>query len=247
MSTLRTNLVSWWSMNELSGTRVDSHGTVNLTDNNTVGNAAGKQGNGADFESTFSEFLNANNSVSTPVFTTGDYTLSMWYKPESLSSTQVLFCINGSGETEAANSQIIFRVNSNGSLNMFHEYGAGNNSNNTTSATPISSTGTWYHIILQRDISNGRYAVYVDNTFIEFQSFSDDPTGGTAGNISIGSYQTGGGDYVDGIIDEVGFWHTLLDSSQRSELYNSGNGITYADTAPAGVEAVFIPKVSFIG
>jgi hypothetical protein len=35
----KTNLVSWWDFEEESGARVDSHGSNDLTDNNTVGRA----------------------------------------------------------------------------------------------------------------------------------------------------------------------------------------------------------------
>lgn len=38
----KTNLVSWWDMNEPSGTRTDLHGTNDLTDNNTVTTREGK-------------------------------------------------------------------------------------------------------------------------------------------------------------------------------------------------------------
>jgi hypothetical protein len=38
----KTSLISWWQLNEPSGSRGDSHGTNTLTDNNTVGSAVGK-------------------------------------------------------------------------------------------------------------------------------------------------------------------------------------------------------------
>lgn len=38
---LTDNLISWWSLDEASGTRYDSHGTNHLTDNNTVSSEAG--------------------------------------------------------------------------------------------------------------------------------------------------------------------------------------------------------------
>ncbi len=40
-SALKTSLEAWWDLQEESGTRVDSHGSNNLTDNNTVTAAAG--------------------------------------------------------------------------------------------------------------------------------------------------------------------------------------------------------------
>lgn len=38
----KTSMVSWWSLDEASGSRADSHGSNTLTDNNTVTQAAGK-------------------------------------------------------------------------------------------------------------------------------------------------------------------------------------------------------------
>ena len=40
-SDLLTSLVSWWELDELSGTRIDAHGSNNLTDNATVTNEIG--------------------------------------------------------------------------------------------------------------------------------------------------------------------------------------------------------------
>ena len=37
----KTSMVSWWALNETSGTRNDSHGTNHLTDNNTVTSSIG--------------------------------------------------------------------------------------------------------------------------------------------------------------------------------------------------------------
>ncbi|MDA2917638.1 hypothetical protein MYX64_12505, partial [Nitrospinae bacterium AH_259_B05_G02_I21] len=54
---LLTDLKAHWKLNEASGTRSDSHGSNDLTDNNTVGQAAGKIGNAADFIRVNSEYL----------------------------------------------------------------------------------------------------------------------------------------------------------------------------------------------
>jgi hypothetical protein len=44
-----TNLISWWSLDEASGSRADKHGANTLTDNNTVLSAAGKKSNAGNF------------------------------------------------------------------------------------------------------------------------------------------------------------------------------------------------------
>src|SRR3990167_7395409 len=79
-----TGLISWWSLDEASGQRNDSHGSNHLTDNNTVLSAAGKVGNAADFEKSNSEFLSIADN---PNLSTGDidFTIAIWVKPETAS------------------------------------------------------------------------------------------------------------------------------------------------------------------
>ncbi len=55
------NLAAWWSFDEASGARNDSHGSSHLTDNNTVTSAAGKKSNAASFASANAEYLNRSD------------------------------------------------------------------------------------------------------------------------------------------------------------------------------------------
>ena len=81
---LKTNLVSYWKMEEASGSRVDVHGSNDLTDNNTVLNATGISGNGADHERDTSEWLSIAHASQTNLdVTTGDFSISCWIKRES--------------------------------------------------------------------------------------------------------------------------------------------------------------------
>ena len=71
------NLVSYWSFDEVSGTRNDSEGSNHLTDNGTVTTADGKQNSSADFDDSNNEYLShASNSD----FQTGDvdFTWAGW-------------------------------------------------------------------------------------------------------------------------------------------------------------------------
>ena len=79
---LTDNLVAWWTLGETSGTRFDCIGSNDLTDNNTVGSAAGIQGNAADFEETAQEYLKTNDN---PELSTGDidFSITAWVMLES--------------------------------------------------------------------------------------------------------------------------------------------------------------------
>ena len=51
------DIIAWWTLDETSGSRSDSHGTATLSDNNTVGYATGKQSNAASFVEANTEYL----------------------------------------------------------------------------------------------------------------------------------------------------------------------------------------------
>ena len=48
---LTDDMISFWELEESSGTRADAHGAHTLTDNNTVGQGTGVVGNCADLNS----------------------------------------------------------------------------------------------------------------------------------------------------------------------------------------------------
>jgi len=76
---LTTSLIAFWPLNESAGTREDIFAGHDLSDNNTVGNAAGILGQAALFVSTDSEHLLHTN---TGTLTTGDvnFSMSTWFR-----------------------------------------------------------------------------------------------------------------------------------------------------------------------
>ena len=51
-----------------------------------------------------------------------------------------------------------------------------------------------------------------------------DSTNPFAIGVWTGAFPSGN---MDGLIDEVGFWKRTLTSGERTQLYNSGNGLAY--------------------
>jgi hypothetical protein len=78
-STLATGLVSYWELEEVSGTRVDSHGSNDLTDNNTVGSGTGIQGNCANLEKSNTEDLSISDASQSGLNITQDLSFSGWF------------------------------------------------------------------------------------------------------------------------------------------------------------------------
>ena len=238
-STLPTSLISYWELEEASGTRVDSHGSNDLSDNNTVGQMTGKQGDAADFEKANSEYLSISDASQSGLDISGDFSIALWYKPESTPSganNNLVAKWRNSGASqrayalahrESGGESLAIAVSNNGSSNDFKVY------------SQTLTNGTWYHIVATYDASASQYRMYVDGSehgsspqtgsITSVHNSTDDFAIG-ADNVAAGAFN-----HIDGAIDEVGIWSKVLTSSEVSDLYSSGTGIPY-DAGGGGAE-----------
>lgn len=221
---LLANLVSFWSLEEASGSRADAHGSNALADNNTVTNAAGKVGNAASFAAASSEYLSIADNAS---FTVTSFTWLLWIYTGTLDTT---FRFAVTKDTGGAN----------------REYGVGKDDSKRAYAfcfnqagsvverrsTPALSDNTWYLLEIYYDsvaqlfglrINDGAVAVQVPVALTA-------PIRDTSAALNIGRLGSGSG-YWNGLVDQVGMWSRVLTTAERTWLYNSGNGRSYAEVA----------------
>ena len=223
---LRDNLISWWSLDETSGTRNDSHGSNHLTDNNTVLYGTGKKSNAGDFEDTNSEYLSITDGSQTGLDPSTNMTWSFWFNCESTKNGFVIGKYAGSGQEGYA-----FQVMADDAGDGIRVWRA------TDSFTLYSSTintSTWYHCFVLK--SGSTVSVYLNNS--EIGTATTMTLNGTTADFRIGDLQKYAGNGFDGLIDEVAVWSRVLDSTERSQIYNSGNGLDYAGTAGASIKTV---------
>jgi concanavalin A-like lectin/glucanase superfamily protein len=218
-SSLLTSIVSYWKMEEASGTRIDSvvASGNDLTDNNTVGSTTGIIGNGAAFVSANNEYL---TRAGTPFDFTASWTIALWANLTNTADYRSLLATTPSNSTLGPLRAFIAPADT--KLEFDFQPGLGG------SALLVSiSTGVWTNIVIWHDNSN-------DEVGVAFNAGT--PTTGTVNmtaamnGLAIGAISTGGGIAWEGAIDEVGFWSTTLSSAQRTSLYNGGAGITYPFT-----------------
>jgi hypothetical protein len=228
-STLATNLVSYWELEESSGTRVDSHGSNDLTDNNTVGTATGKIGEGADFELGNSEYLSITEASQSGLDLTGDHTFAFWYNPETLLSSGTQTFIDkwlGSGNQRAylyrldntSNDGVGYQLSSTGSVE----------SSGSLDLGTTLSTGTFYHIAITYN-TGGVVTAYLNGVKVDEDTGVATSIFNSSSDVYIGS-DTGTGSYMDGVLDETGVWSRTLTAGEVSNLYNSGSGLSYSST-----------------
>jgi len=214
-SSLNTSLVSYWKMDESSGTRYDSEPTgtaQDLQDNATVGYTNGIIGNAAYFISANSESLTIPDSAD---LSTGDisFSIAAWFKLDGVLNNQAIAARYGSSQEyllrfQGAAKQVQFYVVSGGSVNIL--------------ATNVLSTNTWYFTVAVYNATNNTMYVSVDN---KTQSTGTN-TGPSDTTVEFSVGMRNSTDYFGGAIDEVGFWKRVLTSDEIAELYNSGSGKT---------------------
>ena len=220
---LGANLVSYWELEESSGTRVDAvTGTGNdLSDNNTVTSATGKQGTAADFELSNSEFLRKTSPTTVPI--ANNFTIAFWLKAESLSATMFPFEISDGADTNN-NSRCILTAD--GAI----RFGIAS-LNEAVSSAGVITTGTWYHYVGVKRSTGTGIELYIDGTSVATHaSTAAAPTGGSQ-YITIGARRSPVNLPYDGLIDEFGIWSKALSTGEISDLYNSGAGIPYEAAA----------------
>lgn len=218
--TVKTSIAAYWKLDEASGTRADSVGTSNLTDNNTVTQAAGKINNAALFTAANSEYLSV---ASDTALVTGDidYTLAGWVYFTSDPASRVSRIVSKS-DTSKREYEFIYNVSQfqwfvfDGTATSRGQANASN-----FGAAPAS---TWIFVVIWHDSVNNIVGIQVNNGTANTAS-----TTGAAGS-NTGPFQMGNraqldaGNYFDGRLDEWGFWKRILTMAEKTYLYAAGSG-----------------------
>lgn len=218
---LTIGLENYWKLDEASGSRVDSHATKTLTDNNTVGSEAGKIGNAASFIAANSEYLSAS-----PIDFQRSFTLSLWVKLSAKNSFNALFTQASSNLPQDSAVQIDYHAASD--RFRFVLFNVSTAKVLAASALGSPSIGNWYHLFCRYDATASQMSIRGNNGTINTLgsvSLTNLTTG--ANTLQFGAQTTQGGRYHSGAIDEVGFWSRALTNSEGSSLYSSGNGRSY--------------------
>jgi len=210
-SPLLSGLLAWWSMDETSGTRVDSHGSYDLADENGVGYAAGVTGNAADFNPAASQWLKAT-SADLKILQ-GDFTIAGWIYLRSVYDTSNYRTIVRNGEGWGTGG-VHLKVSS--TRAFAYQYFDKDNDLVTVHAGAAAPLNEWYcfaarHISAAKRIElwNGRSGNWVTNTYtFDSQPGREDVfVGGPANNCH------------DGLIDELAIWTRALSNDEVALFY----------------------------
>lgn len=105
--------------------------------------------------------------------------------------------------------------------------GIASNASVTASSFGALLVGSWYNVVGWVDSSNAILGISVNLATNSASYISTVFTGSAP--LTMGAINSGGAYFMDGRIDETGYWASALTRQQRSDLYNGGSGNTYVN------------------
>ena len=205
---LSDNLRAFWKLADTSDSGPNG---FTLTNNNTVTFVAGKIGDAARFAAASSQYLSRADHASLS-FGNVDFSISVWVK---LASTGITRPIVNKASAEwrlgiTSANKIIFQFPGGGAL---------------THSLALSAS-TWYHVVAWYDAAADLMWIAINDGTPESASDSVGPVDST-NDLRVGRLGTA---YWDGDLDALGIWGRVLTAGERTQLYNSGNGLEYPFT-----------------
>ena len=214
-----SGLISYYKLDATSGSVIDSYGSNNGTSSGATRGTVGKINYAYGFDGS-SDYINFGDVDDMDIGTNDDISFSVWVKPNSYSSTGVIFAkIYGAASkyydlTLFTNGKFRFHNNQPSDLSIY--------SNDTV------SVGNWYHIVVTRNGTDGEIRIYINGALDNSATPASPADNSNAGNFIVGNFRDDTSDGFDGVIDEIGVWDRLLTTEEISDLYNDGDGLTYS-------------------
>jgi len=213
-------LVSHYELEESSGTRVDSHKSNDLADNNTVTSATGKQGTAAQFVRANSEYLSITDTADLDLI--NKFSISTWFYLDTATTgaAYVIASKKGAGSTR----QYVLKVSSAGTIAL-QASSTGVSFDRDTNVSWTETTEAWHHLVLTWDDGNVSY--YLNGILLSVESAGGTSIADSTGDFNIGREATAT-DHFNGRIDEfMVYKYRVLDYGDVLNLYNGGTGISY--------------------
>jgi hypothetical protein len=152
------------------------------------------------------------------VNTAGSYAVSVWVKFNAISgsSNNTFVSLDGTGGQLSTVSPFYLQLAS-GKFAFVQRSSNSTSSSATVITGPAASTGTWYNVIAEYNLSTDSASLYVNGSLVGTDSFSSPWAGGS---IQFGDAVYGGlqADPTNAEIDDAVFYNRVLTSTEISEL-----------------------------
>ena len=185
--------------------------------------ATAKIGDGFDFESGTENWIDIDSSLAGIASDTAG-TISFWFKPEAISSDLII----AFGDTDANTYLSIYYFGTSVYASMY----IANSEQWTVICEGDVANGTWAHVVLTHNGTEPK--MYVDTVESHAHLGGSSPvsaswfsaaSGLDNGRIGCKSANSAGNvGFLDGILDDVRYYSSALNTTQIKALYNGGSG-----------------------
>lgn len=213
----KTNLVSYYRLDEASGTAVDSWAAKNLSNTSTTF-GAGKINNCAIFNGSTSLLESSDSAFNFG----GSYSFSFWVNFTSTAGGQCLVAKYNYNGTNQRSYQTWFQSNA---LNFANSTDGATGTEKSGSVAWTPSTGTWYHVVYAYSTA-GTCAVYVNSVLLGTITLLNTGTFASTANFRLGNNYSSVA--LNGKLDEVAIFNKTLNQSEVNFIYNNGAGTQLA-------------------
>lgn len=225
---LLTSLISYWKLDEASGSRADSYGSNTLTDNNTVTGAGGPDPLliplASNFVAANSEFLSVGDNASISIGGGVQYTQAVWVYLDSKPSMGHLFAKReGTGSLE-------YYLRFHGTNDRFQLQTSPDGNTPVTSVLDnvlgSPALATWYFVVCGFDGTN----IWIStNDGAKTTTASSGIYDGTA-TLKFGRGNNSESEFHDGRLAGAGLWKRTLTAAEITFLYNGGHGCRFSSS-----------------
>lgn len=257
---LTDNLISYWKMSEATGNNlVDSFSNGHtLIQHNSPTSVAGIIGNAQNYVTSSSQYH--SNSDAPLKQGNNDWTWAGWVKLTDKLNFYTLVSNENNGIADNAGWSVFYHKQDVLDYFVFQIYGTGGSAIGSNPMSDIIGynggnppTGSWIFVVARNDSVRHIAHLFINNNAPDRAGSHDGVEGdaaltypGTMVAESTGDFTLGGAPgsgpspngYLNGGIDEVGFWNRWLSNSEILSLYNSGTGLSY----PFGLVAPAAPS-----
>ncbi len=209
----KVNLVSYWNLSEASGNRADSHGSLTLTDTNTVTSATSTQSSAHNTSAFFRAAASETLTNAAIQLADTDWTVAGWLYRDATGVDTLASCGN-------ATSSLILRGDGATSNAIMYAVSA----TKSVTSTGTDGAGAWHFLVGYHDSVNNLIGISVDGG-----AFQTSATGG-ANSTPDSAFMLGGWvghNFLSGRVDEVGVYSLVLTQAKVTALYNGGAGKFY--------------------
>lgn len=214
------NLVSFYELEESSGTRVDAHGSNDLTAGGTPAQATGVVGFGQVLVDEESDYL---QSSVLPVTGSAARTIVLFVNPTTGGGARQDLVSWGA---DSGGQRYTLRITFANDLRI-EISGAGVNSSLSL------ATGSWHCVAAIHDGTStlGGTTLYAGGTTYDVSSAATvNTSAGTDAGLVVGGSSAGLGS-LNGTVDQVGIWSEALTTTQIDCICNAGSGRSYSALA----------------